>query len=117
MDESALRRPIGSRDLMNTQLQRLLAISQHDRTSLFLLPLAVGAHPGMRGPFILLEFEDPAFDDVLFMENPRGDYLTRDDPDSTAEYFELFDQLERLSLGGEEFDHFIRNLVEGREAP
>jgi transcriptional regulator with XRE-family HTH domain len=111
IDEAALRRPVGSVRVMRAQLRRLKEIAQRNRVTLMFLPLSAGAHPGVRGPFILLEFDDPLLDDVLFMENPRGDYLTRDDPESTTRYFQLFNDLEKLSLTAPEFDTMISEIA------
>lgn len=111
IDEAALRRPVGSERVMKVQLRRLREIAKHNRVTLILLPLSAGAHPGMRGPFILLEFNDPFLDDVLFMENPRGDYVTRDDPESTAKYFQLFNDLEQLSLTGPDLDRMVSEIA------
>lgn len=111
IDEAALRRPVGSARLMRAQLRRLIEIAHRNRVALALLPLSVGAHPGVRGPFNLLEFDDPLLDDVLFMENPRGDYATRDDSESTAKYFQLFNNLERLSLIGPDFDKMVSEIA------
>lgn len=108
IDEAALRRPVGSVRIMRAQLRRLMEIAQRDRVTLMILPLSAGAHPGVRGPFILLEFDDRLLDDVLFMENPRGDYVTRDDPESTVKYFQLFNDLEQLSVSGLDFDKLVR---------
>lgn len=111
IDEAALRRPVGSVRVMKAQLRRLREIARHSRVALMLLPLSAGAHPGMRGPFILLEFDDLFLDDVLFMENPRGDYVTRDDPGSTARYFQLFNDLEQLSLAGPKLDKMVSEIA------
>jgi transcriptional regulator with XRE-family HTH domain len=111
LDETALRRRVGSVRVMQDQIRRLQEINQRSNVHLRVLPFTVGAHPGMRGPFILLEFDDPTFDDVLFMENPRGDYMTRDEADVTAEYFETFGQLEKLSLGDADFDRFVGEIA------
>jgi transcriptional regulator with XRE-family HTH domain len=97
LDETALMRPVGGTQLMERQLNQLYALSQHDRVDIRVLPLAAGAHLGMRGPFILLEFEDENFDDVLFLEDPMGDSFTRDDKITLAEYYETFATLESLS--------------------
>lgn len=111
IDEAALRRPVGSVRVMKAQLRRLMEIDRRNRVTLMLLPLSVGAHPGVRGPFNLLEFNDPFLDDVLFMENPRGDYATRDDHESTAKYFQLFNDLEQPSLTGPNFDKRVSEIA------
>lgn len=116
VDEAALRRPVGSMRVMKAQLRHLKELSEYDRVNLMILPISAGAHPGMRGPFILLDFDDPSLDDVLFMENPRGDYMTRDDPDSIEKYSKLFKELEGWSVTGPQFDKMLGQIA-GEDLP
>ena len=56
LDESALYRRFGNRDVMQSQLSRLLDLSRRDNVSLRILPLD-GPHPIGTGPFVLLQFD------------------------------------------------------------
>ncbi|GAA0856218.1 helix-turn-helix domain-containing protein [Streptosporangium amethystogenes subsp. fukuiense] len=86
VDETALRRPVGSPGLMARQLNDLLQISGWSNITLQVLPLAAGAHGGVEGAFSVLSFdeEDP---DVGYTECPSGDV-----------YIEAADQVLRLTL-------------------
>ncbi|MGH3929288.1 MAG: helix-turn-helix domain-containing protein [Pseudonocardiaceae bacterium] len=67
VDESALRRPVGAPGVMYRQLQHLLAVADRPHVTLRVVPLAAGAHAGLRGPFMILEFADePA---LVYLEN------------------------------------------------
>jgi hypothetical protein len=67
MDEGALRRPIGEPGVMHRQLQHLLSAVEQPHVTLRVVPLVTGAHAGLRGPFVILEFaEEPA---LVFVEN------------------------------------------------
>ncbi len=57
IDEIALRRPIGEPGVMHGQLQHLLNMAKRPRIKLQVLPFTVGAHPGLNGPFLILEFD------------------------------------------------------------
>jgi transcriptional regulator with XRE-family HTH domain len=61
LDESVVGRPVGGPAVMRAQLQYLIEVSNRPNTPLTLqvLPLTVGAHPGMNGPFVILEFQSP----------------------------------------------------------
>lgn len=106
IDEAILLRPVGTPRVMREQITKVMELSELHvdgarRVEIQVLPLSIGPHPGMRGPFILLEFEDDEDEDVLFMETPRGDYFTRDDPETTSQYQVIFGFLEKKSLKDE----------------
>ncbi|GAA1975249.1 helix-turn-helix transcriptional regulator [Amycolatopsis minnesotensis] len=55
IDEMVLRRPVGGVEVMRTQLRHLLHLAERPKVSLQVVPFASGAHPGLTGPFVLLE--------------------------------------------------------------
>src|SRR6201996_624493 len=59
LDEAALRRPVGGVDVAAEQLTALAAAARRPHIVLQVIPLAAGAHEGMRGgPFVLADFAD-----------------------------------------------------------
>lgn len=97
MDEAALHRWVGGRGNMRRQLQRLKQEAGRENVTIEVVPFSSGEHAGMRGPFLILQFEDDRDEDVLFLENSRGDTLVRDDPDEIKSYGEAFAQLQDLA--------------------
>jgi Domain of unknown function (DUF5753) len=97
IDESVLRRWVGGRPIMRRQLQRLKQEAKRDNVTIEVVPFSAGAHAGMRGPFLILQFEDDRDEDVLFLENSRGETLVRDEPDEIKSYTEAFAQLQELA--------------------
>lgn len=67
VEQSILSRPVGSAGLMYRQLRHLISATSRENVTLLVLPLAAGVHPGVEGPFVLLEFEHHA--DLVFLEN------------------------------------------------
>ncbi|HEV7759400.1 MAG TPA: helix-turn-helix transcriptional regulator, partial [Acidimicrobiales bacterium] len=65
LDEGVVRRQVASPGIMRRQLEHLIELGQGDRLSIRVIPFSAGAHPGMSGPFTLLEFPDAQDDDVL----------------------------------------------------
>lgn len=57
IDEMVLRRPVGEPGVMPGQLRHLLNMAGRSRISLRVVPFGVGAHPGLEGPFLILEFD------------------------------------------------------------
>jgi hypothetical protein len=56
--EVALRCPVGGASVMRGQLKHLLACTDRSNVTLRVLPFATGAHPGLQGPFLILDFAD-----------------------------------------------------------
>jgi transcriptional regulator with XRE-family HTH domain len=82
VDEGALRRPIGEPGVMHRQLHHLLVVAEQPHVTLRVVPLAAGAHAGLRGPFVLLEFaEEPA---LVFMENHGTGLFLEEEADLAA---------------------------------
>lgn len=66
--EAALRQVIGSREVMVEQLRMLLELGKLPNVDLRVVPLTSGWHPGLEGPFTLIESEPP----VVQLENRRS---------------------------------------------
>jgi transcriptional regulator with XRE-family HTH domain len=82
VDEGALRRPVGEPGVMHRQLQHLLGTAEQPHVTLRVVPLAAGAHAGLRGPFVLLEFaEEPA---LVFIENHSTGLFLEEEADLAA---------------------------------
>ena len=59
IDESVLRRPVGGAQVMAEQLEFLASTARRPHIVIQVIPLAAGAHEGMRGgAFVLADFED-----------------------------------------------------------
>lgn len=56
--EVALRCPVGEPGVMRRQLRHLLACADRPNITLRVLPFATKAHPGLEGPFLILDFPD-----------------------------------------------------------
>jgi transcriptional regulator with XRE-family HTH domain len=84
VDEAALRRPVGGREVMRGQLERLTEAAKLPNVTLQVLPFDAGAHPAMLGAFSILRFADRALPDVVYLE-----HLTN------AVYLDKRDEVER----------------------
>lgn len=110
LDEAALRRHIGGRQVMRHQLERLREYADEPYITIQVLPFTCGAHPGMSGNFIVLEFSDPNLDDLVHLESI--DTITiRDDTDRIARYLDEFEKLRELALTPEQSGDFLETQV------
>jgi transcriptional regulator with XRE-family HTH domain len=80
VDEAALRRPVGGREVMRGQLERLIDATKLPNVTLQILPFATGAHSAMVGAFSILRFADQELPDVVYLEHlTNAVYLDRRD--------------------------------------
>jgi len=110
LDEAAVRRHVGGH-VMRRQLERLREFAEQPHIHIQIVPFTHGAHPGMLGNFILLEFAEPGLDDLVHLESV--DQITvRDDPDVIARYLDRFFKLEELALTTDESKIILDTLIE-----
>jgi transcriptional regulator with XRE-family HTH domain len=95
--EEALNRPIGGPDVMRGQLRFLLSLADHPNVALHVIPLSDGEHPGLSGPFNLLDIEETG-EVLLFLESASGDFASRDDQEMIKRFTEIFEALRGLAL-------------------
>jgi transcriptional regulator with XRE-family HTH domain len=82
MSEGALRPWVGGRDVMRDQLKRLSELQQTYRNvTVEVVPFTAGAHPGMKGSFVIMQFPHDLDEDVLFLEDFQGDTISREERD------------------------------------
>lgn len=101
LDEALLRRPVGGRAAMRRQLHHLGQAAERPAISLQVLPLEVGAHPGMDGAFTVFRFPQPSDPEVVHLEHTTGD-LYLETAEETARYAAAFEELCGAALGPDE---------------
>lgn len=74
MDEGVLHRPIGGKAVMREQLKRLIALMDHPRITLQIVPLEVGATPGLLGGFTIAQL--PEGPDAAYLETASHGQVT-----------------------------------------
>lgn len=67
IEQGALKRMVGGAGLMYRQLRHLISAASRDNVAVHVLPESLGAHPGLEGPFVLMEFQNHA--DLVHLEN------------------------------------------------
>jgi len=107
LDEAVVRRAVGRGNTMVRQLNHLKELNRRSNVNIQIIRFSAGAHGGMRGPFVVLDFPDPADDDLLFLESARGDAVSED----VAPYLELFFELEDLATPKARLDEVMDELI------
>ena len=111
VDEAAVQRMAGQRNVAPGQIARLIELASRPDTSLQIVPFSAGFHRGMLEPFLILEFPDPEDSDVLFSESSRDTIFSQDESGVIAGYREVFEELRSASLDAAATLAYLRNLM------
>lgn len=110
MDEATLRRMVGGPKVASDQLNHLLAMAEQPYVTLQIIPFGAGAHPGMPGSFVLMDFPDPEDPPVVYNDSMAGD-LFLEAPEDIRRYEQIFDRLRAQALSPESSTSLIAQLV------
>ena len=94
VDEGALRRPMGGRDVMRSQVERLMAATREPNVTLQVLPFTFGGHAAEGGAFTIMRFPEADMGDIVYIEQLTG-ALYLDKREDVERYSEV---MERLSV-------------------
>ncbi len=97
LDESVIHRLVGGSATASQQLRHLISMSDLPNVSIQIVPFTAGIHPGMKGPFELIQFADMPDENIVFRETTSGDTIS-DDPEDTQNYLEAFERITEVSL-------------------
>ncbi|MFK4065985.1 helix-turn-helix domain-containing protein [Streptomyces sp. NPDC029674] len=110
LDESALRRVVGSRHLMRDQLEHLVEQSQLPHVTVQVIPFEMGAHPGLNGQYAILEFPDAADSSVVYIEGVTSDlYLEK--ANDVQQYSVMYEHLRAQALNVEQSRQLIADIA------
>ena len=98
IDEAALRRLVGGRDVMRDQIARLLEMRQQANVTIQVIPFHVGAHPGMDGSFVILNFPDADDPSIVYIESAAGGLFLEENIE-IRRYILMFEHLRAAALG------------------
>lgn len=106
--EQALRLPMGGAEVMHDQLLHLLAMAQRSYVTVRLVPIAGGAHAGIAGSFMQLEYDK--FEPVIYLEGENSS-LFLEDKASLKKYAEVLKLLARQALSAEQSKEMINSML------
>jgi transcriptional regulator with XRE-family HTH domain len=109
IDESALLRPVGGPRVMRAQVEYLVAMSERNNVTIQVLPLRVGAHPGMDGSFAILRFSHESDPDAVYVTTATGGAFL-EKPDQVARHQRVFELLTSLALSPQDSREFMLSL-------
>ncbi|MEU5877900.1 helix-turn-helix transcriptional regulator [Spirillospora sp. NPDC047279] len=108
-DEGTIRRPVGDRDIMRGQIERLIELAERPNITVQIVPSSRGSYAGLPGPFIILGFDDEP--DVVHV----GGYLEAqliEHPAAVREYGIQFDLIRGAAMSTDDSLELLREILE-----
>ncbi|MFI6474944.1 helix-turn-helix domain-containing protein [Streptomyces sp. NPDC050516] len=109
MDETVLRRPVGSPQVMRDQIDRLLEASALPNVTVQLAEFASGHHPGTYGPFVLFRFAVPELPDMVYSEYLTGAVYLDARPE-VATHLEVMDRMAAQAATAQRTKEILKDL-------
>ncbi len=110
MDESALRRPMGGRDVMRAQLAHLADVTALPYVTVQIMPFSHGGHAAAGGSFTILRFAEPDVPDVVYIEQLTS-ALYLDKRDDVDHYLEVMNTLSTEALTPAQSTDFLAEIL------
>src|SRR6266568_3572608 len=109
LDEAALHRVVGGRQVMAAQLAKILDMAAWPNVTVQVLPYDVGAHPALESNFTILELPDLT-PGIVFVEGMIGStYLERGE--DLKRYREIFCKLQSMALNPQDTTGLIAEII------
>ncbi|GAA0515314.1 transcriptional regulator [Saccharopolyspora subtropica] len=109
IEQSVLERLVGSTGLMYRQLRQLISAASWENVTVRVLPSSLGAHSGLEGPFMLLEFR--SHEDLVYLEN-RGSTAFLEETEHVAEARGVLQGLCDAALSQEDSIQLIARIAD-----
>ncbi len=114
LDETALRREVGGREVMREQIERILTVSSYPRVTVQVLPQPSGIHEGMLGSFSILGFPAPSDPGAIYIEYRTGAvYLEQ--PSEIKAHQIAFEHLRIAALKPDQSRSRLKQILEEHE--
>ncbi len=108
--QSALMHVIGSRQVMDAQLERMLEMVKLSNVTVQVLPFDAGAYP-VTGTYTILGFPEQEDPDVVYREG-LTDSVYLEQPTDVNHYTKAFDHLRAMALSPQRSAELIRKTLE-----
>ncbi|MEU7979896.1 helix-turn-helix transcriptional regulator [Micromonospora sp. NPDC049081] len=97
LDEAVLHRLTGGPAVMAEQLDALVSAAGQPHVTLQVIPFTSGAHAGMPGSFVVMDFPDPADPALVYIDSMAGDLFLEREAD-VRRYTSTFEHLRATAL-------------------
>jgi transcriptional regulator with XRE-family HTH domain len=112
VDEAALHRQVGGPEVMRAQLAHLITAAGQPHVTFQVIPFGAGAHAGMPGSFVLMDFPNPADPDVVHVDSLAGDLFLEKEAE-LRRYRLLFEHLRAVASSPDHTTTMLAALTDG----
>ena len=110
MDEAVLRRPLGGRAVMRSQLERLAEAASLPQVTIQAVPFGGGGHAAAGGSFTIMRFAESELPDIVYIEQLTS-ALYLDRPEDVDHYREIMNELITQALTPERTARFLAEIT------
>jgi len=100
IDEAALRRVVGSAEIMRAQINHLARMATRVGVTIQVLPYSAGAHPANMGAILLLDYDSPLDPSLAYVETYAAS-IWLEEPDEITRTLEVFSHTSASALTGD----------------
>ncbi|MFF5921804.1 helix-turn-helix domain-containing protein [Streptomyces flavochromogenes] len=111
VDEAALRRAVGGREVMRGQARHLLELMAEPHVTFQVIPFERGAHAGMTGSFVHMEFPHADDPELVYLDTPAGDLFLESETE-IRRYKSVFEHLQAVALGPDDSAGLLARVAE-----
>lgn len=113
IESEVLTRPVAPPEVMVEQLHHLLTLTERPNITLQAIPSTrPGFHPGLLGPFILLEF--PSASPVVHLEHYRSSGFLWE-PEDVSQFMAAAEEVKEKAMTPDRTSEVIREIAKGME--
>ncbi|QRN81042.1 MAG: helix-turn-helix domain-containing protein [Nocardiopsis sp. BM-2018] len=110
IEEHALQRLAGAPEVLREQIEHLVELADSSsHVTIQVLPTEAGVHAGVAGPFVIMDFAEPAGPIVYLETYTDGLYLERDA--EITQYRRLWDHIRTSALDEERTIPYLKKLI------
>jgi transcriptional regulator with XRE-family HTH domain len=110
LHEAALHQRVGGVEVMREQLNYLMEAAQRPSVTIRVIQAIAGAHPGMGGPFVIMDYQE--LPSLVHLENKVAS-LYLEEPADVQAYKLAFKGLLAVALSPEQSVQLIRRIAAG----
>ncbi|MCX0273656.1 helix-turn-helix domain-containing protein [Nocardia rhamnosiphila] len=112
LDEAALHRPVGGRDVHRAQMEHLLDLTRLPNVTIQVVPFSAGEHAAAGSSFTILRFAETELPDIVYLEQLTS-ALYLDRREDLALYLSVMDRLSVQAAPPEESRRIIADYTKG----
>lgn len=111
IDEAALRRLVGDKEVMRSQYAHLVKMAELPNVMIQVMPVEAGVHPGLGCPFSIIEFPEHSTPNTVYVESVTAALYVEDEREVHT-YTLAFEQMQASALSPQESVAMLERLAQ-----